>query len=623
MRNIIVSVKTEGHIVRKKIDLYDLILKGEPIDFKLKEGEVIYVPPIGKVAAIAGAVRRPAIYELKGNETIQDLIKMAGGILPSAYKNQVILNRYTEHKEIKLFIGNLNDKKFLNEKLKNGDLIIIKKIYNVPTNFVELKGEIKYPGKYPYFKGLKLSDLLTYDLFKLDTNLFYAEIDRRNPTTLNLEKVIKFKPIEVLQGKKDFVLKPYDIIVFYPKYFYTPIRISGCVKNPRYIPFYPGLTLQEALSNIKYCTDVKRLKAVIIRQKNYNNTIFLNKSNKSLKNFFNNNTKINFSNEHFGNVTKFNKSFLSWGNFTYTGFLNKGGYKIFETYLYDLLVKKNAQVNIPLKPGDKILIEKVAKNEIVEKVYVFGYVKNPGVFSITDKTTLYDILKRAGGFRKDAYPAGIVILRDSVAKMQKKLLSKAILEMQKTLQKEKSGILQAELSSTQLKARQAAIEAQEKLLSLMEETEVTGRITGLEVPKDLNKLKNSSSNILLEDDDRIYIPKKPSEVLIFGEVYNPSALVYHPGMTVKDYIDKAGGFTKYADIENIFIIKPNGSAFSLNKGFKYITWDPTSKKFIIGAGILSYKPKPGEAIIVPTKIRVPIMWKPLIKDVIQILYQSA
>jgi polysaccharide export outer membrane protein len=216
-----------------------------------------------------------------------------------------------------------------------------------------------------------------------------------------------------------------------------------------------------------------------------------------------------------------------------------------------------------------------------------------------------------------------VILRKSVAKMQKQMLSQAILQIRKELEKEESGILQADLTKGELTARQQAIEAKKRLLKMMEKTEVTGRITGLIIPKNLELLKNSPYNILLEDGDQIFIPKKPAEVLVFGEVYNPSALVYQPGMTVEDYIKQAGGFTKNADIKDIFIIKPNGSAFSLSKEKRFISWDGKRKRFVFGAGILSYVPNPGEAIIVPTKIKVPIMWRPLIKDVVQILYQSA
>ena len=133
----------------------------------------------------------------------------------------------------------------------------------------------------------------------------------------------------------------------------------------------------------------------------------------------------------------------------------------------------------------------------------------------------------------------------------------------------------------------------------------------------------SPYNIVLEDGDQIFIPKVPGSVLVFGEVYNPSALVCIKGLTVKDYIEKAGGLTDSADKENIFVIKANGDTVSSES--KLVSWDSERKRFVWGtsSSILNYKLKPGDAVIVPTKIHVPTMWRPLIKDVIQIMYQSA
>jgi polysaccharide export outer membrane protein len=262
----------------------------------------------------------------------------------------------------------------------------------------------------------------------------------------------------------------------------------------------------------------------------------------------------------------------------------------------------------------------------VEKVVVHGYVWKPGVYKIGERTTLYDVLKAAGGFRPGAYPKGIVILRKSIAKMQRERLQKAITLMKQTLEKEEAGIMQAVLTQQQVQAYKYAFEAKRRLLQEMEKTQVTGRIVGLHIPPNLEALKYSPSNIVLEDGDQIYVPKVPSAVMVFGEVFNPSAILYRPNLTVKDYIQLAGGFTKYADIENIFVIKANGVAISSQTNKSLIEWDKQHKRFIWGYAyndILDYKLEPGDAVIVPTKVKVPVFWRPLIKDVVQIIYQSA
>ncbi len=611
LRHIILTRKVNGKIKRIEIDLYNLLLKGEPVDLRLKDEDVIFVPPIKKVVGIGGGVRRPAIYELRGGETLEELIKMAGGISASTYKYKVVIERYEENKELKVIEGSLDDPKFMSQPLKDGDLVVIQKIVPIPENFVEIKGEIKYPGVYAYRPGLKLSDLLTSDMLLLNTNLYYAEIDRRDPKTLEIIKIIKFAPIDILTGKKDILLQPLDVIQFCPKYVYPPIKVSGCIKNPGYIPYHEGITLKDVLSGKEFCEDIKNLKVEVFRTP---------KNIEYLKNIQNNNSQVKSEN-------KTTEKFISTSQPLRSQFVenkNKTTEKLFfSVYLYNLLITQKNEINIPLFPGDRVVVKKIKKDEIVEKVNIAGYVKRPGVYPIKENTTLYDVLKAAGGFRENAYPEGIVILRKSVAEMQKKRISQAIIQMQKQLEKEEAGILQSDLKGEELRARQEAIEAKRKLLEMMAKTEVTGRITGLIIPKNIEKLKNSPYNILLEDGDQIFIPKKPSEVLVFGEVYNPSALVYQPGMTVADYIKKAGGFTKNADIKEIFVIKANGEAYSFSGRGHFISWDKKNKRFVLGAGILSYVPQPGEAIIVPTKIKVPIMWRPLIKDVIQIIYQSA
>ena len=615
LRNIILTRKINGKTKKIKIDLYDLFLKGNPVDIRLRDGDVIFVPSIKNVAGIAGAVQRPAIYEFKPGDTIKTLLNMAGGILPSSYGYKIVLQRYKAHKELEVFEGSLNDTSFLSQKLKPGDLVFIKRISPFIENSIEVKGYVKYPGIYEYKKGLKLSDILTKDMLLPDTDLNYAEIDRRDLNTLKIKKIIRFSPLEVLEHKKDIALQPLDVIKFFPKYVYPPIKVSGCIENPKYIPYHPGITLKDALADVRFCRDVKNLKAVILPSKNatfylIHNATFLNATN----------------NPPFGSPSlSSNASLNSTSNST---FLQTSHYFYLLTqpvtiYLYNLLVENNLKDNIPLLPGTQILIKPTSPQEVIEKVTIAGYVKKPGIYPLKDGMTLYDLLKEAGGFRKEAYPQGIVILRNSIAKMQKQMLSKAIIKMQKQLEKEESGILQADLTKGELQARQAAIEAKRKLLELMQKTEVTGRITGLQIPKNIELLKNSPYNILLEDGDKIFVPKKPEEVLIFGEVNNPSALVYQPGLTVEDYIKEAGGFTKYADIENIFIIKPNGSAISFSNSKGFIYWDKNKKRFVLWGGCLGYIPQPGDAIIVPTKIKVPIMWRPLIKDVIQIIYQSA
>ena len=676
LRDVVVTRKTPKGIKRIHIDFYKLLLDGKPVDMRLKDGDVIFVKPIGKVAGIGGRVKRPAIYEITGKETLEDLIKMAGGLLPSSYKYKVILQRYVNNQLLEVKQGSLDDKKFMSQKVHDGDILIIKQVISVPQNAVavegytpypglyeyklgmklsqlltpdfffsdsnmkfglierhyppgalpkyitfspesvlsgeedlELKpqdriilykfgtvegvdfnkvkdafiveGKIKYPGVYAYRKGMKLSDILTPDLITENTNLDYAEIDRRDPDTLEIKKIIQFSPEAVLKHRTNLEIHRLDTIRFFPRYAYKPIRVSGEILSSYKVPYHRGITLSEALTHAQFKDDIRKLKVLIFRE-------------------------VGKGKEATGGVYK----------------TNRKGKNIASFFLFDVLVRKEG-LGFKLKPGDRIVVTKIRPEEAVEKVRVSGYVRHPGVYSIGEKTTLYDVLKEAGGFLPDAYPEGIIVLRKSVAEMQKERLRKVVSLMKQQLEKEEAGIMQSDLTPAELRARQAAFEAKKKLLEELQKSQVTGRISGIVVPRDLEKLKNSPYNIVLEDGDQIFVPKVPGSILVFGEVYNPSAFVYVKGLTVKDYIEKAGGLTDSADRENIFVIKANGDTISSDSSL--ISWDSEKKRFVWGTNpsILKYRLKPGDAVIVPTKIHVPTMWRPLIKDVIQIMYQSA
>ncbi|GAB6077176.1 SLBB domain-containing protein [Desulfurobacterium crinifex] len=742
LRDVVITRKTSKGLKRIHIDFYKLLLEGKPIDMKLKDGDVIFVGSIGKVAGIAGKVKKPAIYELKGGETVEDLIKMAGGLLPSGYRYKVIIQRYKDNKFLEVIEGTLDDRKFTSQQIKDGDLVVIKQVVSIPQNAVSIdgyttypglyeyregmklsellksdlffidsnmkfalierryppgsipsyitfspedvlngkrditlrpadkiilyrfgetrnidfnkvkdafviEGEIKYPGVYAYKEGMKLSDILNSDMLMINTNLYYAEIDRRDPETLDIVEIKKFVPIDVLQRKEDIEIHKLDVIKFYPKYIYSPIKVSGFVKKSYYLSYHEGLKLSEALSSAEFTEDVKKLKVEIFREveERYTSEILkLNSNNEE------NSRLIHKEENQYKDGGIASEGIISQRlqslrienrNREYEQFQQLQNIKLkakserdiikqkFATvFLYDLFVKRNPKVDITLNPGDRLVIQEIKPEEMVEKVTVLGYVKNPGVFKINEKTTLYDVLKAAGGFRENAYPQGIIVLRKSVKEMQKERIAKAIALMRQELEKEEAGVMQSDLTQNELHARQAAFEAKRRLLEEIEKAQVTGRISGIVVPYDLEKLKNSPYNILLEDGDKIYIPKKPGSVLVFGEIYNPSALVYVKGMTVRDYLAMAGGLTKDADKENIFVIKADGSVVSSSNLNRGKDWDGRNlpewgKPKEYATDILDYRLKPGDAIIVPTEIHVPTMWRPLLKDVVQIIYQGA
>src|SRR3989454_1754415 len=76
-----------------RLDLYDFLQRGDRTrDYRLESGDTIFVPPIGDVVAVAGEVKRPAIYEVRTDTRLADVVTMAGWLPPPAYlkRRQVV-----------------------------------------------------------------------------------------------------------------------------------------------------------------------------------------------------------------------------------------------------------------------------------------------------------------------------------------------------------------------------------------------------------------------------------------------------------------------------------------------------------------------------------------------------
>jgi protein involved in polysaccharide export with SLBB domain len=154
-----IQLKRSGKVVTE-FDMYDLLLKGDKSkDVQLLPGDVIYIPTIGPMAAIAGSVNTPAIFELKDNETLAGLLNLAGGLTNVAAGQKVTVERIHEREMRKVGEFNL-DKEGLTTSIHDGDLI---KVFSISARFdnaVTLRGNVASPGRHPWIEGLRVSDVI-------------------------------------------------------------------------------------------------------------------------------------------------------------------------------------------------------------------------------------------------------------------------------------------------------------------------------------------------------------------------------------------------------------------------------------------------------------------------------
>ena len=273
----------------------------------------------------------------------------------------------------------------------------------------------------------------------------------------------------------------------------------------------------------------------------------------------------------------------------------------------EALMKGDEKQNIVLRPKDQIRVYTTFRD--VETIVVSGEILRPGAYEINKGERLSDLLRRVGGFTDESYVYGTVFKRRNIQETQQKNVQKFIMKLQ-------AQVLQAgaEGTATAISAEEAALARSElalnqNLLNTMKTmvTQFEGRVA-INITEDIDSWKGSKDDLLLQDGDSLHIPKRPQEVLVMGEVYSPGAQIFLPDMKVKDYIARAGGYGKYAEKDQVFVVQANGFAFGVDSP-------------AIG-DIEDVKLKAGDAIFVPQKVERYAGMR-FTKDVIDILFKTA
>jgi protein involved in polysaccharide export with SLBB domain len=233
-----------GSNVSSEFDLYDLLLKGDKSkDVMLQPGDVVYVPEVGPQLAIAGSVKNPGIYEIKGEKTVGEMIQMAGGLSALADTTRAVLERVRDH-SVRESLDIRLDAAGLAIPVADGDLLHVATVSPQFDNTVTLRGNVANPGRFTWHAGMRLHDvipnkdvLVTKDYWKHrnvlgfepqseavpaqpemeaqrkatateirpavpDINWSYAVIERQNPRDLSME-LIPFHPGKLVLENSD------------------------------------------------------------------------------------------------------------------------------------------------------------------------------------------------------------------------------------------------------------------------------------------------------------------------------------------------------------------------------------------------------------------------------------
>lgn len=659
-----VELKRAGKTV-SKMDFYGLLLGGDRSkDARLSNGDVVFVPTVGPLTAIAGNVRRPAVYELGEKADLATLITLSGGIIPTAYTQKVQVERVEGNVRRVVVDVNASVGQPLDFKLQDADLVKVLSIVENDANAVYAQGNLKRPGKYELKPSMTLKDILKNESDLLDeTYLDYGVVKRPvNPGGEIL--LLPFSLRELFKGSSeaDIALKPRDTIVIYSKWEFMErprVSIAGEVRRPGTFDLEANLTVKDLIKKagdlsesalIKdaelYRTDKDTKEARLIKfnlskalaGEPSDNLRLVESDRVVVHSIWETGTKpyVNISGE-VSNPGKYQYAV----NMNISDLIFAGGGLLESAYLDEAELTSHVVINgevstlnvrkvslrkilsdrredASLKPFDSLFVKKIPDWGAERFVTLSGEVRFPGKYPINKGERLSSIIERSGGFTEKAYLKGAVFTRESVRAVQQERLDEYTTRLEKELLSSSASRTETSLSAETAKHSDAATERKRALIAMMRDAKPAGRVVVR--LSEIDRMKETTQDIALEGGDKLHVPGMSAVVNVSGSVVNPASFIFEPGMGITEYIGKAGGASETADMDRLYIIKVDGSSTTPSSGSFDFAWNSSSHTW----DALSFTSRldPGDTIIVPEELER-TAWMSEIKDLTQILYQIA
>jgi protein involved in polysaccharide export with SLBB domain len=542
-----------------EIDLYDFLLHGVQNEDRLQSGDTLEIPPAGPQIAVYGAVKRPAIYELKGETTLAGVLEDAGGATVSAALSHIVVDRIDanhrrETVSLNLPAGDNSESAraaIAAFAVHDGDHVHVSAILPYSQRVVYMDGHVVRPGRKPYRDGMQLSDVLHSYQDLLPEPADRGEIVRLMPPDLHPE-TIDFNVPDVLIGNSNYPLEPFDTV-----------RVFG-----RYEVDAPRVTIGgEVLRPGTYALSHDMTAAQLVRM-----------------------------------AGGFKRGALLT-DADLTSYQIVAGAKVVtdrkSIRIGDAVEHSDHTDDVPLKPGDVLTVHQLTGwNDIGASIKLEGEIAHPGTYGFEQGERLSSILRRAGGFRDTSYPAGAVLIRDEVRKLEEVSREELIRQIETS---SASARISPNLGAGDQSATlQLISQQQSEVLSRLRSQPASGRLV-IHIGADISRWENTPADIEVRSGDVLRIPKRPGFVLVTGQVYNASAITFTPGKTAGWYLHHAGGVTQIANTKQIFIIRANGSVV----GREPSLW--------FDRDVLATRLDPGDVVVVPQKIiGASLVWRNLL-----------
>jgi len=501
-----VQLKRGGKLIAE-VDFYDFLISGnDKTGLRLQSGDVIVVPVAKQMVAVAGNVRRSAMYELKKPTKLSEVLEIAGGVSPSGWTNRIQVERFEgNNRQIILDIDS-SRAAMPDVIIKDGDIIKVFPILDKGQNAVFLSGNVMRPGKYEFKSGMRIRDVITSHRDLLPESYFDYAVVLRKTFPSFLERIVPFSLQDALNdaaSADNMLLEEQDEIIIYPHDYFTPdrtVNIEGSVTTSGTYRILDNMTIRDLILQAGGLSDeASQQRGELYRRASGSGS---------------------------------------------TGF-NKMDFNVEKAMTAD------PQHNIILNKGDRIFVRSMKGWQPERRVTLSGEFVYPGIYVLFEDETLGDLVERAGGFKQDAYLQAAIFTRESVRNLERRKQTEYAEELEGNMIR-----LSIELASKGANVS-SLFEQQLRLKEMLDSSAVTGRIL-----IDMTN-KNHYAAFSLEDGDKLFVPKKPNTVSVLGEVYNSTTFRHDSRKTlVSHYLNLAGGPKRTAEKRDMYVVRADGTVIS-------------------------------------------------------------
>jgi protein involved in polysaccharide export with SLBB domain len=561
-----VELKREGKVLTD-FDLYALLVKGDKTgDMQLQAGDVLFIPAAGPQVALLGSVRLAAIYELRGQESIEGLLDVAGGRTAVASGGLISVERIIDHAQRRAFDLKA-DAAGLATLLADGDIVRVDSIVSDYRETVTLRGSVANPGHFLWHAGMKLSDLMP-DRDALVTRDYWWQ---RTQLGLPAPEFAPFSSLALQSQSRSF-----------------PEQSRSFPEQSRSFP-EQSRSFPESVRDTQAQSSAGNSSAAMPRASDARSSGAAGAL-----------AGTEASGQTGRETALLRPAFQTDWDYAVIERLDTAtmATSLIPFNLGKLVLGHDASQDLELLPGDMVTV--FSQDDIhqpidrqTKYVRLEGEFVQAGVYSVLPGETLRSLVRRAGGLTDKAYLYGSEFTRLSTQAIEQQRMKEYADRLEHQLARGSIKVVSDVGGNSPSGGQNGGLSAQvalidRDLIARLRQLQPTGRIVLNMRPRSAGE--SDLPELPLEDGDQLLIPPTPVTIQVLGAVLNQNAFLYRSGARAGEYLHLAGGPNRDADRRQTFVLRADGSVTGHNAG-----------QSIFSSGFNKVRLNPGDTVVVPEK----------------------